>query len=979
MTATSSTASPSKNRRRGRKLGIGALSLFVLLVVVYFVATSSAFFKGFILPRIGSAMNAQITVSDASISPFSQVVLQQIQVKTTGNEPVLQAAEVRVRYKLRSILAGTIKVDELSVVSPTINVIENADGTSNVDPLIPKETAEKPVKQTSPTPKLEVRNVSVKNASVHAVRNLKDNVRESFSLSDVNLSLDQLQNGSSGKLTLGASMKMDRTQGGARDSLESKGAGAVDFTLGQDLMPQIVKGSVTHEVVKAEGKFAELAGHKTVMTPDLAPGEIRQLSLRFFKTDKLLGEMKTYGPFDAAKKEGKLTIEISSIDKQVLNLAGALWGIDFGGSTLSSTNVIELQKAGALINVSGRFNASKFSVAQKGKSSPPIDLAIAYGSSVNTTEGTARLESFTLSGSQNQQPFLTGKLSRPVGVNFGKTFSVGDDSALELKVTDFNLDSWKGFLGDSIPSGRVQLGLNLLSQQGGKLVRFDATAEVKDLAMKLSGQPFDQAQFSAALRGRADSAGKVDLEDFKVILTRRQEAAFSLAGSGSYDGTAFALRSRVDLVPLILTGRGPSTAISADVQTEGSFKNNALDLKKLLVSFSPTKLALKNEVQAVGQADLSDPKLTKGKMSITADTLDVTPFYDLFAATTNAPAAKATKPETTTTTPAANTEPEAMTLPIDFTLSASIGKLFLREIVLADLATTAKIAGNRLVLDPCKGSLNGSAFNAKTDVDVGVNGYKYAIEFTADKLPLEPIANSFSPEYRGQYQGAIVADAKIQGAGVTGASLKKSLAGFANFSFTNANLHIVGPKTKAILVPIGALLRIDDITRLPINWVASQLEFGGGNIGVKQFTAQSGAFEAGAKGSIPIADVITQSSLGLPLDFSLRRSLAQKADLIPAGAPADAAYVELPKFVTVVGTLGDPKAKIDKTKITGLLVKSGIGIAENLGVKVDGKTGDALKGVGNLLTGSSGTSTNQSGTNVPAKFNPLDLLKKPKK
>jgi hypothetical protein len=43
----------------------------------------------------------------------------------------------------------------------------------------------------------------------------------------------------------------------------------------------------------------------------------------------------------------------------------------------------------------------------------------------------------------------------------------------------------------------------------------------------------------------------------------------------------------MDLVPLNLTGRGPATAISADLQLEGGFRNKALDLKKLLVSFSP--------------------------------------------------------------------------------------------------------------------------------------------------------------------------------------------------------------------------------------------------------------------------------------------------------------------------------------------------------------------------------------------------------
>src|SRR4051812_22275546 len=92
-------------RRRGwlRILGgiIGVLIL--LLVVLYFVATSSAFFKGVILPRASKSLNADITVADASIHPFSQVILRQVKIRTTGTEPLLTAEEVRLAYHLGDI------------------------------------------------------------------------------------------------------------------------------------------------------------------------------------------------------------------------------------------------------------------------------------------------------------------------------------------------------------------------------------------------------------------------------------------------------------------------------------------------------------------------------------------------------------------------------------------------------------------------------------------------------------------------------------------------------------------------------------------------------------------------------------------------------------------------------------------------------------------------------------------------------------
>src|SRR5207244_5647195 len=111
----------------------------------------------------------------------------------------------------------------------------------------------------------------------------------------------------------------------------------------------------------------------------------------------------------------------------------------------------------------------------------------------------------------------------------------------------------------------------------------------------------------------------------------------------------------------------------------------------------------------------------------------------------------------------------------------------------------------------------------------------------------------------------------------------------------------------------------------------------------------------------------------------LSRSLAQKSGLMPANTPPDAAYAALPTFVAVKGTLGEPKRDFKQLAIGGVLLKSGVGIAEKLGVNVGDKTGNLLKGVGNLLTGQKPATTNDTAnTNQPPKFNPFDLLRKKK-
>src|SRR5882672_11311092 len=134
MSTSSSSQTGSRPTWR-RKLLFVSGGLLVLLIVAYFVVTSSAFFKGVILPRASKALGGEITVAEASISPFSGVTLRQLTIKSTGAEPLLQAEEVRLRYSLFAMLGGTLKVDEVTIASPVLQIIENADGTSNLDPF----------------------------------------------------------------------------------------------------------------------------------------------------------------------------------------------------------------------------------------------------------------------------------------------------------------------------------------------------------------------------------------------------------------------------------------------------------------------------------------------------------------------------------------------------------------------------------------------------------------------------------------------------------------------------------------------------------------------------------------------------------------------------------------------------------------------------------------------------------------------------
>src|SRR5688500_4098385 len=129
------------------------------------------------------------------------------------------------------------------------------------------------------------------------------------------------------------------------------------------------------------------------------------------------------------------------------------------------------------------------------------------------------------------------------------------------------------------------------------------------------------------------------------------------------------------------------------------------------------------------------------------------------------------------------------------------------------------IKSNVVQLNPFKLEMNGGAMNVTGNFDVSKPGYVYELGFNAKNVPLAPLANSLELVNSNQLQGTFIADGQLIGSGITGPNLKKNLGGELNFSLTNINYTVGGPKIRAILVPISLALKAPELAETPINWV----------------------------------------------------------------------------------------------------------------------------------------------------------------
>ena len=958
-----------------------------------------------------------------------------------------------------------------------------------------------------------------------------DGTVKTMELSQLNLNLDRVENGQPGKVNFAANLKLDNRVpaglGGTNDLAEGNLAGNFDFNLDQKLLPQTLMGNGSLAFARAAGGYADFAGLSATAQADVTPTEVRQLGLRFERGGASLGQVQASGPMDLAKSEGRLKIEVQSIDRHVLNLFGASRGWDFRDSTINATNFVDLARQGDLIGAEGKIAGRQMGIAQSSGATPVLDVGVDYKLHVNLNDQSAVIERMTLAGTQGQKEILRASLDRPMTLTWAPAARGFAESTFRLALTDINLQDWQSLIGTNTPSGRVGLQVVVLAKPDGKELtttgsanvadfsaqwgtnridptaitlgfdalvqnfktitlnhyRFEARQRDQPLAQSSGSGQYDfskkdvnlQASAEIALPAllrqfpnpsltashglvRASSAlqqkngkytltGNVLLGDFtgtisdyafqslqtgldynvdfkspsvqihRASLTLRKgyTAAGTIGLSGNYntDTSAASVEFKVNdvnenflrpildasmtdkkLVSISLGGNGSavydpqgesslkaglrltnwvvagvrdssvSPKLSADAQVDGALRNEVLDLRQFSLKLSPTQIA-KNELEAKGRLDLKPINATPSQLSVTSESLDLTPYYEMFSGPETATASSGQASSAVARQPALEekpTEPEPAKLPFEqLTASVAVKQLHLRDLAITNLNVTAKINRGEVTLNPVSMQVNGAPVSATAVLNLGVPGYAYDFSFSADRVPIEPLSTTFTTNAPGVYQGDLIAQGRLQGVGVTGPSLQKNLSGSASLNLTNMNYEIVGRKAKRLLDPIAIALRVPELRQTPINWIAAQLQVGNGQIELQQFKVQSEAFYAESAGTVPMAEVLTNSPLKLPVSLSLRRSLAEKANLLAANTPTNAVYAQLPTFVTVTGTLGEPDTDINKVVIGGLLARSIGGIG-----KVGDQAGSILQNLGGVLSGQSGSSTR---TNAPAGTN----------
>jgi hypothetical protein len=558
------TAPVSRSRRVLKALLIAAGSLIVLLGLAWWIGTSNFFFQRFILPRLSRQLGVHIEVARAEIHPLSRVVLHEIRIQTATGQPILQAAQLRVRHHLMRLLGGQLDLEELLLDNPSLQVLLDARGHSNLDPLLqalqpPDSRPTSAAKPASPPLALRIGRLEIRNGAVLLrVTNSASEVLQ-ISAGSIRLQIENLANDQKATLSAGCAIQADHGPASAPPTrhLEATFETRAGFALDPALQPRELTLQSTASVTRAGGSWQPWANLRATLTAQLDPARLRELALRFFQGDQPLASLEIQGPLNWQTGQAELHLALTDLDARLLNLIGSAYGFDFGPTRAALHADLVASPQRQQITLAAQADLTPLQIRKTDIVTPATDLQVRFRATWDRTAEAVTLHELRCDGRHGPSPWLEAALSAPITWHPTRGLSAATNAALHIQIRDLDLADWKAVIGDTVRSGRVNLSLHMDADPNATEARILARADLQNLAAVVADRSWENLAIACEL---------------PILLTRN--GAWSLTNG------------------LLRVAHGPSPLLHAALDGTGRFPEPDDEINLDLTAYPATGLAL---------------------------------------------------------------------------------------------------------------------------------------------------------------------------------------------------------------------------------------------------------------------------------------------------------------------------------------------------------------------------------------------------
>lgn len=166
-------------------------------------------------------------------------------------------------------------------------------------------------------------------------------------------------------------------------------------------------------------------------------------------------------------------------------------------------------------------------------------------------------------------------------------------------------------------------------------------------------------------------------------------------------------------------------------------------------------------------------------LAVQGDKLDLNRLLPQSTAKPAAPAAKASGPRV---------EPGPLSLPLTASGTVRLNSLLYRTLTIANLSMAWRLADNVLTLDSLIGGLAGGSFTESARVNLGVRGYSYSSQLSAQGVRADQLVAALAPKATGSVFGTLEFTSQLQGSGTLAESIKRNLGGQGSFTVSDGKL-----------------------------------------------------------------------------------------------------------------------------------------------------------------------------------------------
>ena len=486
---------------------------------------------------------ATIQVEDVSLSPFSQIELKDLIFTPYNSETLVSAKGALVRYSLLTILGGTIKLDQLQLMNPEVIIIEAEDGESNLSSWLESL----PPSSNAPFPVMDLNLISVENGKVILRQQTSGGGENVTELLLNKVSIGKLGQDLEGALNLDMGVKTTKiTDAGEETQLALSMKLEGDLGLNAELFPEKSTVNGQLKVESATGAYADMVGVNGDLILALEPGSIDDVSLSMTRNGQVAGNIRVMGPFDFATSEGRIVAVFDNLNRQFLNLAGAVAGIDFKETVMDGSLTMTLTNGGNLLALAVTTTCSNVSIGTGEGVTPPLNVELDTTLNYDADGEKLTVQQFGLTVADGATPTITGALLKPVTFAWNGQPESFQEPEFNFNITNFNLGDWRDFTFDTLNQGELFGDFSLKVEQSGARMQADFTGGFKDADVAFDGHTESGTSGSLDLKMVFEDYTRVTLKRLAMEWSNTSGnslASFSSSGSHVLGGKGYNLHT----------------------------------------------------------------------------------------------------------------------------------------------------------------------------------------------------------------------------------------------------------------------------------------------------------------------------------------------------------------------------------------------------------------------------------------------------